>query len=243
MYLQTYTGSAYLGLPINRNYLMVPSYLNSIHCVLNEALSEHPRTLVVGAILRMPEISLCKNEFDRFSCITRFIESFKSRVKADINRKRNLGKRVHNTSIRYVWCREKSFSKNEHFHIFLLLNGDTYWQLGSLKYPTPGHISCMINEAWNCAIGSNDKNYNGLVEYSGQPVKLDARLFASYYRYNTYACIYMNSYESVFYWMSYLAKVDTKKFGDGVRNFGCSQAKNINEINFRKTVLSLNECN
>jgi hypothetical protein len=166
--------------------------------------------------------------------ITRFIDAMKSRINADLSRRGNCGCRVHTTSIRYVWCRERNKSCNEHFHVFILLNRDTYWQLGSFINPSEGQLFFMINEAWSSALKLPALVNSGLVEFKSQPMYINAKYIASTLEYDRFSQLWMTNYESAFYWMSYLAKLDTKEFNGSGRSFGCSQPKNEIERNMRK---------
>lgn len=114
MYYESYNHSKYLGLSVNRNHEFNESYLCSAHRVLSNALNEHPRTFMFHVVLRYPTMQFYGLE----GSITRFINSFREKIKADCERKSRLKKNVHRTSIRYVWCREHSESMKEHFHVF-----------------------------------------------------------------------------------------------------------------------------
>jgi hypothetical protein len=201
---------------------MIEPYLNSINCVLDNALIEHPRTIIFNAILLLPQEA---GGINHDSAISRFFESFKQILKAELKRRKRDGKRVHDTAVRYVWCRERSSSCNDHFHVFLLLNGDTYQRWGSFDYPLEGQMFYMITEAWRRAIGPLPFLNNGLVDVQSRPKKIKTNLIATEIEYDQFSGLNLNSYEATFYWMSYLAKLDTKVYGTNRRNFGCSQAK------------------
>lgn len=82
-------------------------YLQRMWAVINNATGRHPRTLVVIAILRLPEYgdigdSLCCNiNFDG-GVLSRFIESLKEKIKAAQNRKIKQNIRVHASELRYA---------------------------------------------------------------------------------------------------------------------------------------------
>ncbi|CDT35894.1 inovirus-type Gp2 protein [Vibrio crassostreae] len=63
----------------------------------------------------------------------------------------------------------------------------------------------------------------GLVEFPGKPIMLNVQDIPATEQYCRYLKRKVSVYESVFYWMSYLAKVDTKQYGNGFRSYGCSQ--------------------
>lgn len=217
-----YTSKTYRQLPLNRNYHLIESYLNSIHCVLSNALTQHPRTIVYNAILRLPQEAGGIN-YD--NVISSFLESFKQMLKAELKRRERNGKRVHDTTLRYVWCRERDSSCNDHFHIFFLLNGDTYQKWGNFKNPKEGEMFFMITEAWARAVGILASLNNGLVDIRSQPKTINTKYLRTESELDPFSGLMLNSYESTFHWMSYIAKLDTKNYGDNRRNFGCSQNK------------------
>ncbi|CAH0526277.1 inovirus Gp2 family protein [Vibrio hippocampi] len=217
MYYEIYKYSKYLGLSVNSNHDFNEVYLRSVHKVLSSALNEHPRTLMFHVVLRYPENQLGGIE----GSISRFINSFREKIKADCERKTRLHKNVHRTSIRYVWCREYSESMKEHFHVFFLLNNDTYFRLGNYFSPKEGHLTWMVNTAWASAINISWENMPGLVEFAGCKTINARRIASSHVKERD--GVLRDSFESAFHWMSYLCKVATKAYGDSVRNFGCSR--------------------
>ncbi|EOB2784925.1 inovirus Gp2 family protein [Vibrio vulnificus] len=215
MYCDTYQPSHFLGLPVNTNYEMIESYLNGIHSVLKNAFNQHPRTFVFQVVLKYPQ---ARGIFPS-DAISRFVKSFKAKVSADQCRRLREGKRVHPTSIRYVWCREYSSKLNVHYHVYFLMNADAYWQLGDYASQAQGHLTRMLTEAWASAIGVDDAR--GLVHFCEGARKVNANDIVDGLVPHMNGSEY-NVFEDVFYWMSYLAKADTKQFGVGGRNFGCS---------------------
>lgn len=217
MYYTPYQGNHYLGLPINPNYSMNESYLEAIHRVLVNSLNQHPRTLVFHAVLRYP----VNWSADSKNTISRFIKAFKAKVAADLVRRQREGKRVHRTEVRYVWCREVSSSIKEHYHVFFLMNADTYWQFGRFENLVPGELTWVLNSAWASAIGISESDSAGLVHFCGGVRRVDARRIAGSHTVEKDGLV-RDSFELVFYWMSYLAKMDTKHYRDGRRSIGFS---------------------
>ncbi|MGR5419687.1 inovirus Gp2 family protein [Vibrio sp. PNB22_4_1] len=217
MYYDVYNNSKYLGLSVNNNHDFNETYLSSVHGVLLNALNEHPRTFIFHVVLRYPAIQRDGVE----GSITRFISSFREKIKADCERKFRLQKNVHRTSIRYVWCREHSESMKEHFHVFFLLNNDTYFRLGNYSSPKEGHLTWMVNTAWASATNLPWGSMAGLVEFTDCKTINARRIASSHVKERD--GVLRDSFESAFHWMSYLCKVATKSYGDNVRNFGCSR--------------------
>ncbi|EJG0618021.1 inovirus Gp2 family protein [Vibrio parahaemolyticus] len=213
-------GSLFNGLPVNTNYSLITRYLEQTHKVLNNALSEHPRTFIFPVLLRLPTDT--GNDLNLERVITRFIEGFKRRLQRSIGRRKKTAQRVHATSVRYTWCREQDSSIHQHYHVFFLLNGQTYHQMGDYSYENKHHLRYMVADAWAKTLGMSIDDNKGLVEFPGKPFMLNVLDITSIRRYCKYVGSAANVYESVFYWMSYLAKVDTKQSGNGFRSFGSS---------------------
>jgi hypothetical protein len=150
--------------------------------------------------------------------INKFTKSLDSKITAMLTRRRKRGVRVHITNRNYVWCREKNGSENYHYHLCLFLNNDTFRSLGDISRNNPDHLSTLIKSAWNSAL-SLDEGVNGLVHFS-KPKKIDSK--NSTRSYDPIARYYLTNIESALYWLSYLAKEETKVYDDGYRNFGYS---------------------
>ncbi len=184
-------------------------YLNKIIDVIQAALKEHPRTFALRVDLRLPDDIFARTDP---ALISRFIDSLKAKLKADLTKKESEGKRVHPSTLRYVWVRE--FNQREdkkHYHVLLLLNKDTYAFLGGYSQLT-GNLAALITQAWLSALGINDERYQSLTYFPDNP------------------CYYLNDktlstdgvYAKLMVRVSYLAKVRSKISADGERNFGCS---------------------
>ncbi|EHS5635811.1 TPA: inovirus-type Gp2 protein, partial [Escherichia coli] len=84
--------------------------------------------------------------------ISRFINALKARIDAYQKRKHREGKRVHPTTLHYVWAREFGECKGKkHYHLMLLVNRDTWCRAGD--YRAPGSLAGMIEQAWCSALG------------------------------------------------------------------------------------------
>ncbi len=195
-------------------YTLVPAYLETINIVLNKALTEYPRTLVVRFDLHMPAIPNCI-DFpipDDFNVISRFIDSLKAQVKADLIKKQRENIRVHNCRVRFVWVKERNDAQQPHYHVAIFLNKDTYHTLG--EYLSFGNnLSSKIQNAWASALKVEFKDIIGLVHFP-QDTPL--------YYLDVNAVNYEGKYHNVFKRLSYLAKIETKQYGSGRKNIGCS---------------------
>ena len=143
--------------------------------------------------------------------MSRFIDSLKAKISAQDRRSRRLGSRVYPTSVRYIWCRERIISANDHYHVVLLFNKDKYHSPGN--YLGGESLSSLINSSWLSALGLRFENKKGLVHFTeGNGKYLDSN------------SPHINEQRSkLFHHVSYLAKKYSKNHGEGKRNFGCSQ--------------------
>ena len=131
-HLNTYQYTHFEGFQVNTsNGPLVESYLKQTYKVLNRALLAHPRTIVFHAVLNLPQNY--GTQLYNPKSISQFIASFKEQVEVDQKRRARAGNRVHKTEIRYAWCREKESSSNYHYHVFILMNGDSYRSFGDLE--------------------------------------------------------------------------------------------------------------
>lgn len=223
-HLTIHQGTHFEGFPVNTsNGSLVESYLTQTYKVLNLALLAHPRTIVFHAVLSLPRDYDAKLYAPK--CISQFIASFKEQVEFDQKKRGKAGNRVHKTEVRYIWCREKDTSPNYHYHIYILMNGDSYRSFGSIDNPRPGQLFYMLNAAWGRALNIYNIGNNGLVHLTRpSPLYINANEANFDNHIDKYIGEEVCSFESVFYWMSYIAKLETKRFEDGNRNFGCSQS-------------------
>lgn len=195
-------------------------YLERIEQTIDKALREHPRTTALRIDLKTPIIQPANDIPDETSfayvdatIISRFIASLKAKIKAYLKMKKKEGKRVHKTSVRFVWVREFSpKTGRKHYHVLLLLNKDTFNYLGNYNEDN-GALVTMISGAWMSALNLPLPGSGGLVHIPENP------------------CYYLfgkegkesKTYGDLIYRTSYMAKEETKYKDDGERNFGCSQ--------------------
>lgn len=119
--------------------------------------------------------------------------------------------RVHDSVVRYVWAREfDQADTRPHYHFLLLLNRDAFHTVGYFSSESD-NLYHRIVAAWASALGLAPEEGYGLVHMPEN---------------HTYA-INMNRSDSglaeLFPRVSYLCKVNTKRFGEGDHVFGCSQ--------------------
>lgn len=112
-------------------------------------------------------------------------------------------------------------SQKEHYHVFILVNNDTYYRLGHPNASMPGQLSWMVSSAWASSIGLTEESVSGLVEFSGSK-KVDVKRIPDSHRKERDGVV-RDSFESAFHWMTYICKIETKRYGNNERNFGCSR--------------------
>lgn len=213
--LTIYNQQNFNGWEVVPGYTLINEYLAKVEQILERALTEHPRTLVIRFDLHFPLIPNCPDyprEFDS-TVVTRFVESFKAQVRADLVKKNREGKRVHPCSVRYLWAKECNAAVQPHYHFALLLNKDTYYGLGD--YTQLGkNLAGKIYRAWASALMYSPDDVIGLVHF---PVN------TPFYHLEQNSIDFGFKYQDVFRRLSYLAKAETKHYGDRSKNFGYSR--------------------
>lgn len=183
--------NTYKGLPI-----MTPAsgefmgsditILNGVYRVINGMVEKHGKVYSFRFDVRYP---VAGNYASDNIFISRFIEAlikYYDRKKIDP---------------KYLWCRERVYSENPHYHFIFMVNGN--------KVQNPYGILTKASDAW------------------GKCLNVDASGLINYCQNET--MIIRNSPDfneqlgEFFYRASYLAKVYSKNSTNGVRNFGMSR--------------------
>lgn len=187
---------------------LVAEYLERAKHVVESALQQYGRVFAFRVDLRFPVGMdvLCVNSNH---VIERFVASFKAKIRHNRGKARESNPYAHDSTVRYVWCREMGVHDVPHYHMAILLNNDAFCTLG--KYELGRHnLFNRLNEAWASALGLSASCALGLVELPDNPFYLLRR--------DTPVSI-----TPFFYRISYLCKSDTKVFGDWVHAFGASR--------------------
>lgn len=201
--------------PLSKNYI------NQITKVIDRALNCHHRTLAVRVDLHLPDSLVIDDipdeaEFARTdsAVISRFIDSLKAKISADMKRKHKAGKRVHPCAVRIIWVMEFGpESQKRHYHVVLLLNKDAYAGPGDYK-KNEGTLASMIMRAWNSALDVPYPEYKTLVYFPDN----------CYYHLYHDEAFSENPFKNIIYRASYLTKLQTKRITKERRSFGCSQS-------------------
>lgn len=185
-----------------------PEYQTIIFNTILKALEIHPRLMVIRCDLRFP-LEATQAETDA-SVITRFIESLKAKINADLKRKEKAWRRRLSCVLNYVWVREYGdVNGKKHYHVLLFVNKDIYHSPGDYSAPS-GNLSAMIKQAWCSATRLHHPDFFSLVHF--------VRVF--YLDKNKHDIQYQ--IERVAEHGNYLAKNVTKRYGDGERSIGSS---------------------
>lgn len=206
--LKTTTNDTFNGLPIlEPKGGLVLSYLDKLYDTIDKAVTQYPRSTAIRVDLRLAKSLL----FDDSSAIKNFIASLDAQVQADLSRKKRRGQTARSCKVRYAWCKERSTSLSYHYHLVLLLNKDVYHSLG--RFDQKGNLSDMIKKAWCRALDIKANEGDTLVHFPDNPT----------YWLEQKSDKFDQQVDSLFKRVSYLAKVETKHYGDRSRSFGCSR--------------------
>lgn len=190
-------------------YLYNPEYQSIIFNTILKALTAHPRTTVVRCDLRFPANIETESEHDS-KVITRFFASLNAKLQADLKRKERLWGRRLSCELNYVWVREYgAINGRKHYHVLIFLNKDVYYSLGDIRVDA-GNLAALIRQAWWSATRLNHPDFFGLVEFC-QRHYLDRNSSDSAYQI-----------QKLMEYANYLAKNETKRYGDGERSIGSS---------------------
>ncbi|HCH1623312.1 TPA: inovirus Gp2 family protein [Vibrio parahaemolyticus] len=204
----------YKGLEVLNKYGLYEQYLRAIYGVLEKATREHPRTTAIRFDLHLPGVMGWSDMPCEYGTevITKFMESLKAQIKADLVRKKREGQRTHLCTVRYIWAKEISKANQPHYHVALLLNKDAYLGLGDYR-SVRDNVAGMIYRAWASALKYGHNQVMGLIHFPYNP----------YYHLNSNGLAYKQQCNEVFKRLSYLAKRETKLYGARTKNFGCSR--------------------
>ncbi|EOZ3193318.1 TPA: inovirus Gp2 family protein [Yersinia enterocolitica] len=196
------------------------SYVELYRSIINRSLSlitnRHQRVTAFRVDTHFPGIV---DNGDNICCfhslepgeISRMCKSMEAKLIADIQRKEREGKRVYRGTVIIIWAREFSLSGKCHYHLCLLFNKDAYYHLGD--YEQENTLRAMITGAWYSAMGLHLDDYLGLVHF---PENCRYVLNSNHPDFECH-------YQELLNRLDYLAKIETKIFGEGYRNFGSYQ--------------------
>ena len=188
--------------------LVVKGYLDRTFGSMQRALDQYSRVCMIRFDLHVPSncsaIALSSNIL-----MSKFIASLKAKIAHSQAQSRKRGHRVHSTEVRFIWAREVSGSDRVHYHVVLLLNNDAYRSIGNFDLEKENMYS-RIHEAWGSALMLHPADIQGLIHIPTNPTYMMHRDDN-------------RSFQEAFYRASYLCKMDTKDYGQGLHTFGISR--------------------
>lgn len=207
--LSLYYHPFYQGLPVQtKRGPLIKEYLERMRQVVAAALMQYARVFAFRCDLRFP-VDQHSPYAQNNQVIERFIASFKAKIRHNRNKALGTNRYAHDTTVRYVWCREYGKKGNPHYHLIVLLNRDAFCALGRFEMGR-NNLFNRLHEAWASALGLPLEDTKGLVELPT----------------NAVYCLQLtepNPLMDFFYRASYLCKAETKQYGDGVHGFGASR--------------------
>ena len=214
--------------PMFDRYVHDDKYLLSIQKVFNKALANNSaRILAFRVDLRLPPACPI-DSYDPYGLnpMTLFIESLRSQIEAERNRKKRSGQKVHACPVRYVWARERCTAEKDHYHVMILVSYEYYRGVGDYTTLNPKYLSGKVYTAWARAMQHMEKKlfqqtlfediegYMPLVEF---PTSCEYVIRRNQLNWEEdLICAYKRA--------TYLAKIDTKHYGEGYRCFGSSSS-------------------
>lgn len=201
--------SNYHDLPVQYTHdqPLVKQYLDKLWSLIEQYKNRYPRVLAIRVDLHCfepsPYLMTSNNVMQNFR------DALVSRINAYQRRRRSQGKRCFECPVKMVWAREQKSSRVPHFHLLILLNHDLFYSLGNFQ-SGQGSLLAIIKGAWNSALKIPQEVDLGLVHV---PKNAEYRL-----KQNDQ----WRQLPDLFFRASYLCKVDTKCFGQGIQSFGCS---------------------
>lgn len=188
---------------------MIENYLETLYRVLQASFSDYSRVFAFRVDLRYPEEMPMMSDHTSNTMMSRFIDSFKAKIKHNRERAKERNPYSHDTVVRFIWAREVGQKGQVHYHAAFILNGDAFCALGSFGLGRDNMYN-RLQEAWASALRLPVEIASGLVHI---PHNAMYRLS----RGN------LQGIAAFFHRASYLCKADTKSFGNGHHGFGASR--------------------
>ncbi|MDH0356653.1 inovirus Gp2 family protein [Morganella sp. GD04133] len=186
-------------------------YIKKINSAIRKSLASQSRVTAIRIDLRFPNLLIPHS--DDTKVITRFFESLKAKIQADLTRKSKSWERRCASEIHYVWVKEVGEINNKnHYHILLMVNKDIYKGLGNFNQ-NDVCLGILIQQAWCSAMNIPYPENRYLVHFPENPT----------YWLNANSIEIENQISALNERCLYLAKHHTKHYGEGERSFGCSR--------------------
>lgn len=207
--LHIHNEATYQGLNIQTQHgLVVKNYLDRAYECFNKSLDQYGRVCMMRFDLHVPE-NCASSALTDNNLINRFISSLKAKIDHSQSQSRKQGHRVHETNVRFLWCREVSDTNRVHFHIALFLNNNAYAFVGKFKLENSNMYS-RIYQAWGSALSTAPEDIQGLIHFPENHTYLISRDDEQ-------------SFQDAFYRTSYMCKMNSKEFNNHHHSFGFSR--------------------
>ncbi|WBA57553.1 inovirus Gp2 family protein [Providencia sp. 21OH12SH02B-Prov] len=188
-------------------------YFDIIHNTFIKAQRNYTRLSVFRFDLRFPRT--IKAMRDDRKVITRFIDSLKAKIAADIKRKSTTWHRKLTLDLHYVWVKEIGERNHKiHYHLMIFLNKDIYHCWGDFNRDH-GCLSAMIQQAWASALQAELSAVKQSVHFCKNGVM--------YLNQNANELEYKKHYAQIIERAQYLCKHHTKPYHQGERLIGCNR--------------------
>ncbi|THG82986.1 inovirus Gp2 family protein [Pseudomonas sp. A-1] len=208
--LNIYNDKAFNGLPVQIDKgPFIREYLRRLYNTMWSALDQYPRVFAFRVDLRLPASGMLPSYAFTNEVISRFLESFKAKIKHNRRKARRGNPYAHGCEVRYAWCRELGAEGRPHYHLVILLNRDAFHTLGRFT-SSRSNIFNRLEEAWASALRISMEAVVGLVHIPENPTYRLSRTDEE-------------GHADFFYRASYLCKVATKAYGDRQHSFGASR--------------------
>ena len=187
---------------------LIADYLKRLYLCFIKSTDQYRRVFMLRFDLHLPSNYPDQLTADN-TLLDKFFASLKAKIGHSQDKKRRDGIRVHDTNLRYVWCRERSTFGRIHYHVAILLNHDAYAFIGEFSLDKE-NLFARLHEAWASATGIYVDDVLGLIYIPPNP---------------TY-CIHhddITSFADAFNRVSYFCKLDSKDFNSGHHSFGSSR--------------------
>lgn len=209
--LRLHRADTFQGLPVmTEKGPFIEQYLQRSLNTIERAIDQYSRVFAFRVDVRLPlGVDLPEYAYTN-EVISRFLASFKAKIKHDRQRARTRNRFSHDSSVRFIWTREVGRRERPHYHLLILLNADAYFKIGKKTSPR-SNIFHRLEESWASALQLDVDDVCGLVEI---PRRAAYRLSLQGYD--------IEGLVELFHRSSYLCKAATKDYGDGHHGFGNS---------------------
>lgn len=203
---QLYSQPSYQGLDVLKHRgALIANQLARILQTLQRSQAAYLETFCIRVDLHVP----ADHELADNVVIEKFIASLRAKISHSTKTKQAKGTRVHRTKLRFIWCRELSITGRPHYHVLLMVNKQSFFNLGLFDISCDNLYS-RICQAWASALGISLEDVAGLVHFPDNPTTMLRRDD-------------QESLNEVFRRLSYFAKEDTKEVGQGFHTLGVSR--------------------